>query len=448
MKTMKIQQALLLLVLGAVGLLCLAGPASAYDWGDTCLGDKRTWDSSNITFRPSTVSFPIGTGWRTSVEAMRSAWNTHSPATNFRFTYSYSSSSTYSTGDGTNSILITSDYSWGPNTLGVTRTLYKACFWPFWHGKIEEVDILFNPAWTWDTSTNPNPTDWRVNLTLVGIHEYGHGLGLKHEDDILATMNSYYPNGGVIGNSNDVHPHADDVHGNRAGYGTSGTVRDFAASAYRRTAAGESDPIVPPGTTYRLTSTPFRFTIENRGTVNETSVGLKFYLSTDRTITTSDYLVGSAGYALNAGFVGTYTAYISVPTSVPAGYYYFGYILDPENYISESNEGNNAVGHVTRTYVSPYRPPNACFTVNPSWGNAPLTVTVNASCSSDPDGTITSYSWDMGDGATRSGQSFSYTYWGTGFYDITLTVTDNHGLTDTAWDWVEVMCEGGEICPE
>ncbi|MCP4656425.1 MAG: S8 family serine peptidase [bacterium] len=90
--------------------------------------------------------------------------------------------------------------------------------------------------------------------------------------------------------------------------------------------------------------------------------------------------------------------------------------------------------------------PNACFTVSPTWGNAPLTVTVNASCSSDPDGTITNYSWNMGDGGTRSGQSVSYTYWEADTYNITLTVTDNDGLTDTDTETVLVACEGGD-CP-
>ncbi len=91
--------------------------------------------------------------------------------------------------------------------------------------------------------------------------------------------------------------------------------------------------------------------------------------------------------------------------------------------------------------------PTACFTVSPTWGNAPLTVTVNASCSSDQDGTITSYSWNMGDGGTRSGQSVSYTYWEADLYDITLTVTDNDGLTDTDTELVLVTCEGGIECP-
>ncbi|MCB4791770.1 MAG: PKD domain-containing protein, partial [Elusimicrobia bacterium] len=35
----------------------------------------------------------------------------------------------------------------------------------------------------------------------------------------------------------------------------------------------------------------------------------------------------------------------------------------------------------------------ASFTAAPTTGQAPLTVSFNASASSDPDGSITSYSW-------------------------------------------------------
>jgi PKD repeat protein len=60
-----------------------------------------------------------------------------------------------------------------------------------------------------------------------------------------------------------------------------------------------------------------------------------------------------------------------------------------------------------------------------------LSATVNAAASSDPDGSITSYAWRFGDGATASGATASHTYAAAGTYPVTLTVTDNAGATGT-----------------
>gem|GEM_PF-2142027 len=68
---------------------------------------------------------------------------------------------------------------------------------------------------------------------------------------------------------------------------------------------------------------------------------------------------------------------------------------------------------------------------------APVNVTVNhsivfdASGSYDPDGAIISYEWGFGDGTTDSGQVVTHTYHHPGQYTVTLTVTDNTGLTAT-----------------
>lgn len=77
-------------------------------------------------------------------------------------------------------------------------------------------------------------------------------------------------------------------------------------------------------------------------------------------------------------------------------------------------------------------------------GNQPPTATivsissrtpvVNTSVSfqgsgSDPDGTIASYAWNFGDGATSTSQNPSHTYTATGTFTVRLTVTDNGGAT-------------------
>ncbi len=74
-------------------------------------------------------------------------------------------------------------------------------------------------------------------------------------------------------------------------------------------------------------------------------------------------------------------------------------------------------------HVSP-TPPNAVF---PTPICTQLTCTVDGSGSNDPDGTIASYAWNFGDGATATSATASHTYATAGAKTVTLTVTDAAG---------------------
>jgi beta propeller repeat protein len=56
----------------------------------------------------------------------------------------------------------------------------------------------------------------------------------------------------------------------------------------------------------------------------------------------------------------------------------------------------------------------------------------DGSLSNDSDGIIMGYSWDFGDGTIAEGVRMSHTYATAGSYQVTLTVTDDEGATDTA----------------
>lgn len=83
-------------------------------------------------------------------------------------------------------------------------------------------------------------------------------------------------------------------------------------------------------------------------------------------------------------------------------------------------------------------PPFARIAATPETGAAPLTVQFDASASSDADGTIVSYLWDFGDGASASTVAPTHDYTQPGRYRARLTVTDDGGAVATITRIVDV----------
>ena len=69
------------------------------------------------------------------------------------------------------------------------------------------------------------------------------------------------------------------------------------------------------------------------------------------------------------------------------------------------------------------KPPIANFSYNITG----LSVFFNASSSNDPDGDITTWLWNFGDGAEGSGELVTHNYHSSGTYNVTLKVIDNDG---------------------
>ena len=87
-------------------------------------------------------------------------------------------------------------------------------------------------------------------------------------------------------------------------------------------------------------------------------------------------------------------------------------------------------------------PPNAVLQVSPSNGRAPLSVTLDASQSTDLDATpIATYTFDFGDGSATGPQTTpttTHTYTTRGTFTVTVTVTDTAGFSSTAQKKVKV----------
>jgi len=73
--------------------------------------------------------------------------------------------------------------------------------------------------------------------------------------------------------------------------------------------------------------------------------------------------------------------------------------------------------------------PVAVADANVTSGKAPLTVSFNASASSDPEGSIAAYEWDFMDGKFSSETNPVHVFNNPGKYPVTLTVTDNLGMS-------------------
>ncbi len=72
-------------------------------------------------------------------------------------------------------------------------------------------------------------------------------------------------------------------------------------------------------------------------------------------------------------------------------------------------------------------PPVAAFA--PSPGTAGRTIQFDGLSSYDPDGVVTGYHWDFGDGTSGAGATLTHRYASPGDYSVTLTVTDDAGAT-------------------
>lgn len=103
-----------------------------------------------------------------------------------------------------------------------------------------------------------------------------------------------------------------------------------------------------------------------------------------------------------------------------------------EEFFDGVPDGDNGGGD------NPGQAPSAGFRFNASG----LTVTFS-NTSSDSDGSIASYEWDFGDGDSSSTANPTHTYDRDGTYTVSLTVTDDDGLTDTVSRRVEVEDDTG-----
>ena len=183
--------------------------------------------------------------------------------------------------------------------------------------------------------------------------------------------------------------------------------------------------------------------VENQGDGLSASTTLRYYRSTNATISTSDAEVAREP-VVSLGPSGRWFP-PAIPLTAPSnpGIYYYGACVDPVP--GESNPDNNCSTGKMVTVIDP-APANQAptvFRVSPSSAavslNAGDSQTFSARAT-DPDDNISQWEWYVNN-QSRGGQSlsptgsitrsFSHTFSGAGNYTVTVTFTDLDGESDS-----------------
>jgi PKD repeat protein len=159
--------------------------------------------------------------------------------------------------------------------------------------------------------------------------------------------------------------------------------------------------------------------VHNTGTANASIVKVKLSIGTFTKDQNIDKIVKNSG-----------SATINFTWTAVSGSQVVQVVLDPDNTIAEINENNNNAEKA----LTVNKPPVAAINTTALKPKVGDVVTFSSTGSADPDGTISSYYFDFGDGSNSgwvATPSVSHTYATTGTYTAKLKVKDNSGAEST-----------------
>jgi hypothetical protein len=184
------------------------------------------------------------------------------------------------------------------------------------------------------------------------------------------------------------------------------------------------------------------------------SFGYSLALDGDTAFIGDIYGLGSAYVFTRTGNTWTQQAKLQASEGYAGDGFGTSVVLDGDTAIvaAYSNDRNNNSVYVFSTGRE-NQPPNASFTWTPSSVKANQTIYLDASTSSDPDGSITKYEWDWNNDGTyvdsKTTPIVTHSWLQAGSYPVTLRVTDNNGDTNTKTITVNVAVasESGNQTP-
>ncbi len=241
-------------------------------------------------------------------------------------------------------------------------------------GEIIESDVYFDANHDWavtDLKADSKAYDSSEGRPILNtaLHEFGHTLGMKHEGEVFQVMGNAWnvvnTNGSVTesvisedtsngliahyGQRQNVNEdlslyHWQWVSTSAGGYSQHGRTPIQSSTGGALAAAPSFDPTLDEPAYYVSAGQTLRVhqTAENRGTSQ--TVTIKWFLSSNSTITTADTLLATS--SITKGRNGPFTWYrtLTLPANLSSGArYWIGAIIDSEDVLAEQNEINNAV---------------------------------------------------------------------------------------------------------
>ena len=239
-------------------------------------------------------------------------------------------------------------------------------------GLISESDVNFSASYAWtldDLKANNVAYNGPARPLLnTAIHEFSHSMGLGHEGNVYNILGNAWNVLNTNGAVTETVISEDTSQGLVTAYGLRANVNEdlsvyhweWAAtgpnggSQHARTpildgsgaalaAAPVSDPVLaePAWFVSNGQTIQVRQTAENRGTTQ--TVTIRWYLSTNATITTGDTQIASSSITMGRNTPFTWNRTITLPSNLASGdRYWVGAVIDTGNVLAEQNEINNA----------------------------------------------------------------------------------------------------------
>lgn len=246
-------------------------------------------------------------------------------------------------------------------------------------GDILETDTFFDLDYAWalndDKSFNEgySATGTRPLLNSA-VHEYLHTLGLQHDNDVFSIMGRswtaitanaqhtdttvsedstqglisvYGPRGGVVSTFQDLSV----THWKWTG--TSGDYSVHGRTSITPTAGGALPMYADFEPRYQVSAgqaLTVEQTVENHGIASHT-FQVRWYLSTNYLISTSDTLLATSTMIKGVGGPHTWTRNVVLPANLASGTYWIGVVVDTQNAVAERNENNNNEAYIAAITV-------------------------------------------------------------------------------------------------
>ncbi len=260
---------------------------------------------------------------------------------------------------------------------------------PLFNSSPTQLDIYFNTAHPWTSSDSRFAVQGYEGTGLSFwaelMHELVHGTGMRHETDTYNVLGDPERHLYLNGNTYRTGPGEDACDGLADAYGVwSGAGHDLAVTHWKRTGSGMRWPelgwdiscspdwsseyesathgrtilsytsgtelpfeLEPNGEKRYIINRYWRdqrvrvqFSYENNGRSTQT-VDIGFYISTNNTISSSDWRIAEAELTVGRNTVWTHNETITIPWMSP-GDRHLGVIIDDGDSVDEVTESNNA----------------------------------------------------------------------------------------------------------